>query len=384
VAQRFRRSRGRGTRIDISIIINLESMLNKAVRIGSAAVGVAVVLSACSSSDQGITDAGNGAASLTIDVTSAPAYVTLGTPATVATVVDPSTSTAWDLAFASTPTVAVNGGASGPSTVKAYCLCANSALTLAQIEALTPASSLIAFESVTAASIPADASFQLDASSQAISGWYDYNATTHAVTANGNVWGLRLASTSGAYAKLRVTAIPAPGQSNAGPVTIQWAVQPTSSSTMGADRQLVVDLTSGPKVYVNLTTGTTSASSASTWDVALQGYTIAVNGGSSGGGNVGAVLLVPSSFYSSYAAIGSIPIGGAGIPSSAFSTDGAGGAFLTTPPYRYDPVLHQVYPSYDVYLVKRGTSVYKAQVTSYYSTAGAFGKITLRYAKLAD
>ncbi len=354
------------------------------LRIRSPFIALSLGLfAACSSSDTGVTDPGSSFATLQLNVTASPAYVALGAPATLVSVSDPSTSTAWDLEFTSTPTVAVNGGASGPGAVRAYCLCANSNLSLAQVEALTAAGAATSFAAVTAASVPADSLFTADVSSQAVSGWYDYNATTHATTTNSNVWGIRLASASGAYAKFRVIALPAPAQSNAGPVTIQWAVQSSATGVMGADKQAVVDLSSGAKVYVNLSTGTTSASSATAWDIALQGYTISLNGGASGSGNAAAVPLVPSTYYASYAAITAIPVGAAGIPPTAFIPDGTGGAFLTVAPYEYDQAAHQVYPTYDVYLVKRGTSVYKVQVIGYYSTAGVFGSLTLRYAKIA-
>lgn len=344
---------------------------------------VAALAVGCSSSETtGPTDPGSQYASIQLNATAQTAYITLGATATPVTVADASTSTAWDLAFTGTPTVAVNGGASGPGTVKAYCLCANSSLSLTQIEALSAQVGADAFGAVTAAVIPADASFQSDVASQAITGWYSYNATTHAITTTSTAWGLRLASTSGAYAKFHVVSIPNPGQSNAGIVTIEWATQSSGTATLGADRQLAVDLSSGAKVYVNLTAGTTSTSSTAAWDIAMQGYTIYVNGGASGSGNVGAVSLLPSTFYASYAAITTIPVGANGIPSSAFTSDGAGGAFLSAPPYRYDGTSHQVYPTYDVYLVKKASDVYKVQITSYYSTAGVFGNLTVRYAKL--
>lgn len=346
---------------------------------------IAALSVACSSPDDGIiiTDPPTGSATIQLNASTSTAYVALGAPATLVSVGDPTTSAAWDLGFTPAPTVVVNGGASGPGVVRAYCLCANSGLSLAQVEALTAAGGNLAFDAVTGANVPADSLFAADAASQAISGWYDYDATTHAITTNGSVWGIRLASTAGAYAKFHVIALAAPGQSNAGPVTIQWAVQSSATGTLGADRQAVVDLTSGGKVYVNLTTGAASTAATGTWDIALQGYTISVNGGSSGSGNVAAVALVPSTFYTSYAAIAAIPIGAAGIPAAAFASDGAGGAFLQGAPYRYDPVSHQVYPTYNVYLVKRGASVYKVQIASYYSSAAVFGYLTVRYAKVA-
>lgn len=349
-------------------------------------VAVAGTLPACSTSDTTGPTRGQSDPFTTImlNATAAPVYVALGATAQTVTVADPSASTAWDLAFTSNPTISVNGGASGPGAVKAYCLCANSQLSLSAIEALTPGNGSAAFGAVTAASLPADSLFQADAASQAIDGWYSYDPTTHAVAAASNVWGIRLASTSGAYAKFHVKSIPLAGQSNAGPVTIEWAMQSSATGALGADKQLVVDLTAGSKVYLNLTTGVPSATPTAGWDIAMQGYAIYVNGGTSGSGNVGAVSLVPSSFYASYAAITQIPVGATGIPSSAFSTDGAGGAFRASEPYRYDGTTHQVWPTYDVYLVKKGSDVYKVQVTNYYSTAGVFGNITLRYAKISS
>ena len=339
---------------------------------------------ACASgTDTQVTDPAATYSTIQVNASTSPAYVTLGETA-VATILtgDPTASAAWDLAFTAEPAVSVNGGASGSGGVRAYCICQNASLTLAQVQALGAVTASDAFGAVSASSIGTDAQFQADVASQAISGWYDYNASTHVISANSTVWGIRLASTSGAYAKFHVSAIPSPAQASAGPVTIQWAIQASSTGALGADKQAIIDLSSGAKLYVNLTTGLTSSSSSSAWDIALQGYTITVNGGAGGSGNVGAVPLVPSSFYASYASITAIPIGATGIPSTSFISDGAGGAFRANVPYRYDPVSHQVYPTFDVYLVKRGTTVYKVQVISYYSTGGVFGYVTLRYARI--
>ncbi len=337
----------------------------------------------CSSSDSAIAPT-LPSSTLQLDASTAPVYLALGTTASVVSVGDPTTSSVWDLALSSEPAVAVNGGASGPGGVTAYCVCTNRGLTLAQIEAITPAAGADAFAAVTASSIPSAASFQADSVSLAISGWYAYNSTTHAITTNANVWGIRLASAAGNFAKFHVVSIPSPAQANAGPVTLEWALQTGTTGTLGANRSLVVDLSSGAKVYVNLTAGTSSPSSATPWDIALQGYSIYVNGGASGSGGAAAVPLVPSAFYNSYGVITAIPIGAQGIPPVAFAVDGAGGAFLSDEPYRYDPTAHQIWPTLDVYLVKRGTAVYKVQIIGYYGTNGAFGILTVRYEKLAD
>ena len=357
-------------------------MLSSRIQSGLLIAGL-TALAACSD-DTNPTEPGSQYATIQLNTATRPAYLSLGTTASVATVADPATSTAWDLAFTSTPTVTVNGGASGPGGVKAYCLCANKSLSLAQVEALTATQGADAFGAVTASSIPADASFQADAASMAIGAWYDYNSTTHAILANDNVWAVKLASTSGNYAKFHVKSIPSPGQSAAGSVTLEWAIQTGGNGTLGANQTMSVDVASASKVYVNLTTGASSTTATAGWDIALQGYTIYVNGGASGTGGASAIQIAPSP-YASYAAITQIPIGAQGIPTSVFVTDGAGGAFTANEPYRYDSNSHQVYPTYDVYLVKKGTAVYKVQVTSYYNaTNAAFGTITVRYAKLTD
>lgn len=51
--------------------------------------------------------------------------------------------------------------------------------------------------------------------------------------------------------------------------------------------------------------------------------------------------------------------------------------------YRYNLAgNHQIWPTYDVYLVKRGSDIYKVQLIGYYGPAGETRRITFRYAKL--
>jgi hypothetical protein len=50
--------------------------------------------------------------------------------------------------------------------------------------------------------------------------------------------------------------------------------------------------------------------------------------------------------------------------------------------YRYNltGADHQIWPTFDVYLVKRGSTVYKVQVTNYYGATGTARQITIRSA----
>ena len=113
----------------------------------------------------------------------------------------------------------------------------------------------------------------------------------------------------------------------------------------------------------------------------MKGYSIFVNGGTSGTGTTSAVsysLIPPVPTYASITTIA------AEIPSSAFVVDGSGGVFATTPWYRYDLTgNHEITPTYDVYLIKKGTAVYKLQITSYYDVNAAARHVTFRYAQLA-
>ena len=72
------------------------------------------------------------------------------------------------------------------------------------------------------------------------------------------------------------------------------------------------------------------------------------------------------------------------VDASAIPTDASFAAdmFTTKKWYRYNLTGndHQIWPTFDVYLVKRGSTVYKVQVTSYYGATGTARQITIRSA----
>ena len=43
---------------------------------------------------------------------------------------------------------------------------------------------------------------------------------------------------------------------------------------------------------------------------------------------------------------------------------------------------HQVYPTFDVYLIRKGDDVYKVQLTGYYGAAGEARHIGIRWSQL--
>lgn len=310
---------------------------------------------------------------VTLDGSTGWAYADLDAAAPAVTVANPATNTAWDIAVNAT-SVMINGGQAGPGGMLGWCLCQNEAATNDQVKAFTPESQLAAFTGATAALAPADpAAWKVDSLASAITGWWSYNTTTHVVSANpARVYYVRTAEGT-AWAKLRVTALTDPQRAHAGKVTLEWALQTSAAGPLGAVRQATVDVANG-RVYFDLGTG--AAGTATDWDIALEGYDIRVNGGASGSGQAGAVLATES-----FDAI----TNAASPPATVFKGDSYGGVFKNQPWYRYNLTGsdHQVWPTFNVYLLKRGATLYKVQLTSYYGPAGETRRISIRYAKLA-
>ena len=79
-------------------------------------------------------------------------------------------------------------------------------------------------------------------------------------------------------------------------------------------------------------------------------------------------------------------VGDAAIPpSSAWILDSAepGGVFKRSPWYRYDlDGQHTIFPTYDVYLIRAGSEVYKLQIIGYYDAEAKPRYITFRSARI--
>lgn len=338
-------------------------------------VALAAVLAACSSSDSTAPVTPPVTAQLTVDATSTYAYVKLGTPAQVVTVADPATSSAWDLGFFAT-NVIVNGGAVGPGGVTAYCVCQNANVADAALKDLTADSQLAAFEAVGATAIPADASFSSDELTPAISGWFSGAAGAAAAAVPARTWLLRKGTAAVTLGKFRVTGLANASAANAGQVTFEYALQPAAGAEFAAAKSVTVDLRNGP-VYYDLAAGAVTSATGS-WDLQFSGWDIRANGGVSGSGSVSA--LVDNS--TPFAQISAAYAGTA--PPNVFKRDAYAGVFVSQPWYRYNitGTDNQIWPTYNVYLVKRGAEVYKVQLTGYYNATGTARQIGVRYARL--
>lgn len=337
---------------------------------GSAAL---LLLAACSDSPTAGGTEAPQVLTVTLDASAGWAYADLDAASPAVAVANPATDANWDIAVNAT-NVMLNGGAAGPGGVSGWCQCLNEAATNDQLRAFTPEAQLAPFLSATAALAPAAADqWAADALAPALSGWWSYNATSHVVSADpSRVFLVRTAEGTG-FAKIHVIGLADAQRTHAGKVTFEYAVQTTAGGAMGPTRQATVDVAGG-RVYFDLLTH--AVSTAANWDLAFEGFDIRVNGGVSGTGQGGVVAAT--------AAFGAIT-SASEPPAAAFRTDSYGGVFKARPWYKYNltGTDHQIWPNFNVYLLKRGSALYKVQFTSYYGPAGETRRITLRYAKLA-
>ncbi len=332
-----------------------------------------LVLAACS--DTTAPPAPPVTRSITVDASATTQYLAFqDTNAVLVAVADAATSTAWDMSVFAT-TVTLNGGAAGPGGVSAYCLCQNATATNAEIAAMTPDNQLAAFDAVGAADIPAAASFVTDELSPAISGWASSTDAAATVVA-GRAWLLREGTTTVILGKFAVTQIVGATSANPGSVTFAYAVQSAPGGAFGATQTATVNTATGP-VYFDLASGAVSTSA--NWDVQFDGWNIRLNGGVSGGGTQKALLDVSTPFASIDAAYT------ATAPAQAFRGDAFSGVFGQNPWYKYNitGTDNQIWPTFNVYLVRRGSAVYRVQLTGYYSATGAPRNITIRYSRIA-
>lgn len=128
------------------------------------------------------------------------------------------------------------------------------------------------------------------------------------------------------------------------------------------------------------------------WDLGFQTTKVMVNGSTSGSAGVVAYCvcqnasatneqvktMTPETELADFQAVTRAQIPAAG---EAWSAE----VFDQKRWYRYNITGsdHQVWPTHDVYLVKRGNEIYKLQLTGYYGADGKPRQITFRYAKLA-
>ncbi len=333
------------------------------MRISSSRVALAsLLLAACADSVTEPLPAVEG--TITVDASAGWAYVDLESGTAVTPSPSARESSAWDIGFFAT-SVSLNGGAAGPGGVTGACVCQNATATDAEVLAMTDAVERLDFDALTGISF--GAIFASDVLVPAVSGWYAGTGAT-ASADPGRVFLVRL-SNGTSFAKVHVTGIQGASATSAGSVTLEYAVQATEADAFGA----TTTITLGSPASADLKTGAL-ITTGTTWDVRLDGWNLVLNGGVSGSGSAAAAAGTEG-FVATTTAV---------TAPQAYRTDAFGGVFSSSPWYRYNLAGdNRISPTFNVYLVRRGTSVYKVQIVNYYSTTGAPRHITLRYKRIA-
>jgi len=339
-------------------------------------IAVATLLLSTACSDNPTEPNGPSATgTITVDASASWAYVQFdGDTAKTVSVTDPKASSEWQLAFFGT-SVMLNGGAAGPGSVSGYCVCLNASATDAEVQVMTAATELADFNGVDASQIPAAAAFQSDVLVPVIAGWYSGGGAAAAARTDSSWLIAKGDGTARIVGKFRVTQISGASGTAPGSVTFEYAMQATPGAAFGSLQTKTVTVGSSP-VYFDLAAGAVSTVSA--WDVEFDGFNIRLNSGVSGSGTVRGLSAGATAFSSIDATFASSP------PASAFRSDAFGGVFVSKKWYRYNitGTDNQIWPTFNVYLIAVGTSVYKVQLTSYYSTVGMARQITLRYSRI--
>jgi len=345
----------------------------------------AVLLAACESENNSPTQHTSG--ELTIDASSTTAYQYFSFAAdTLVSVGDPATSSDWDLAFRRFE-VRLNGGLAGPKDVAGFNLRNNVSATSEQIIGFTAENQQAAFDAVSASDIPADGQFSTESLAPDVTGWF-IQTPTGLVANPTRAWKLRLAGGRG-FALIRVERIdnessnPSPTDGMAG-IKIGFRLQPTDGS-LGTLDSVVVAIDPGSSAVINLSTKAVTPSvmpQDCSWDLRVtRAYELVVN--TSATCDTGTFPLAQTDDFTALTTAADAPqyapfisqVSGP-IPTTF---DDPAGPFL----YGIDPANPQrLYPTFNVYLVKVGSAVYKVQLTGYYSETGASGHPTIRYAKL--
>ena len=333
----------------------------------AALAAVLVTLGAACSSDDVTAPPVPAEGSFTVNASQSWIYVSLADSALVSPTPAANQSAAWDIAFFAT-NVTLNGGQAGPGGVTGFCICQNAAATNDQILAMTPESEQADFDAVTA--VPVGATFTGDVLTPAITGWF--TGTGASATADASRTFLVRLSDSLSYAKVHVTALSGASATSPGQVTLEYAVQASPTAAPGPTQTLTVDVSSGAR-SIDLNSGTISTS-ATDWDLRLDGFNLLVNGGISGAGKGGAAVATGS-----FASITT-----AKIQDQAYQIDRYAGVFGTSRFYRYNIAGdNRISPTFDVYLIKRGTAVYKLQILDYYNATNQPRHVSFRYEQIA-
>ncbi len=277
----------------------------------------------------------------------------------------------WDVALRRFE-VRVNGGVSGSGGGTGYSLGNNRNATAAQVLGFTNQNTQTAFDSIRDPQIPADSFFKADRLIPNANAFLNLGRSTP--TANSAAfWKVRRAN--GAFALIRVTGITFAGRAL---TSISFESRAQTGSTLGTTQAFTITTGSVP-LSIDLTTGSAVTPNGCNWDILVSpsvyelGVNTACNVGTYPGdptpGFAGTSAAGDAPQYASYLSVLTGPI-----PNSIEDVSG---------PFRYDLNNDQrLSPTFNTYLIRRGTKTWKMQVIGYYGTSGSGGFPTLRYARI--
>lgn len=278
----------------------------------------------------------------------------------------------WDVAFRRYE-VRLNGGVSGSGGVTGYSFGNNKDATSAQVLAFTADNTRPAFDSIRSAQIPVDSFFRSDRLFANINGFLNLAGRP---TANAAAyWKVRLAN--GAFAAVRVTAITLSATSALSSVTFESRLQ--TGTTLASTATAFTVAVTGSPVSVSVVTGAAVTPSGCNWDLLVtpQTYGITVNSACNVGTYPGATTpnfaaVTLASDAPEYAAYLSGLTGP--IPNSTSDLQA---------PFRYNlSGNNRLDPAFNTYLIRNGLRIYKLQVIGYYNNSAAAGYPTIRYSRI--
>jgi hypothetical protein len=213
-----------------------------------------------------------------------------------------------------------------------------------------------------------------------INHWLSYDSIQHVSVCNGNVYTL-MDATGHHFVKLRIDSlVGAAAPSNMGTVYLTYFYNPIadSPSLVGGTSEVAIPVGTD-RVYFSFASGTVvtpaDPKSSTAWDLVFNAYTIGQNSGPNGPSGVTAsfeafqYLADPTDIgavHDVYVGNGSAPM----VPDRLYT--------VFDNWYQYDAQTHIIRPLPTVYLLKRGSKLYKMGLDSYYliegnsSTAGHY------------
>lgn len=286
-------------------------------------------------------------------------------------------SGAWDIAVRRFEVRLNSPAISGASSrnVTAFAVAENRGMTNEQFLALTPASTLAAFDAVRAPQIPADTAFKSDRLDNNPTAYLNFGGVP---SANANrYWKVRTAN--GGHALFRVTALTFTPQVQVASIAFEVRVQ--QGSTLGAPQAFTITSPTAP-VSISLSAAAQVTPNGCNWDFQFNpatnaltllpnaGCNVATSAGPASPTFAAATSASDAAQYVPYLSTLSGPI-----PNS--SSDKIG-PFL----YNLAGTGNRLSPTFNTYLVRSGAATYKVQFINYYNETGASGYITLRYARI--